>query len=182
AWQAAWAASLAESAAAERDAAAVLVAARKTDMEARLDAQRLAERLADRQRRRRDALSRKADLEAAAPEISRLGGEPAALHAAGQQEQAQVGRLEALRAVARQADAEDETAAAARTRATALAEAIDRTQEAERLRQAAYAPAATAGRVFADELAGLVRHLGVRDCFGVGGDSIAPVVDALGRA
>ena len=49
-------------------------------------------------------------------------------------------------------------------------------------RQAAYAPAATAGRVFADELAGLVRHLGVRDCFGVGGDSIAPVVDALGRA
>ena len=44
------------------------------------------------------------------------------------------------------------------------------------------APAATAGRVFADELAGLVRHLGVRDCFGVGGDSIAPVVDALGRA
>ena len=152
-WQAAWAASLAESAAAERDAAAVLVAARKTDMEARLDAQRLAERLADRQRRRRDALSRKADLEAAAPEISRLGGEPAALHAAGQQEQAQVGRLEALRAVARQADAEDETAATARTRATALAEAIDRTQEAERLRQAAR-PAAEQARNAAREAAG----------------------------
>src|SRR6202035_2160867 len=136
AWQAAWAASLVESAAAERDAAAALVEARKTDMEARLDAQRLAERLADRQRRRRDALSRKADLEAAAPEISRLGGEPAALHAAGQQEQAQVGRLEALRAVARQADAEDETAATARSRAAALAGALDRIRAAALLREA----------------------------------------------
>jgi exonuclease SbcC len=122
-------------------------------MEARLDAQRLAERVADRQRRRRDALSRKAELEAASPEISRLGGEPAALHAAGQQKQAQVGRLEALRAVARQADAEDETAATARTRATALAGAIDRTQEAERRRQAAR-PAAEQARDAAREAAG----------------------------
>jgi exonuclease SbcC len=153
AWQAAWAASLAESAAAERDAAAALVAARKTDMDARLDAQRLAEQLADRQRRRRDALSRKADLEAATPEISRLGQDPAALHAAGQQKQAQVGRLEALRAVARQAGAEDETAATARTRATALAGAIDRTQEAERRRQAAR-PAAEQARDTARDAAG----------------------------
>jgi exonuclease SbcC len=153
AWQAAWAASLAESAAAERDAAAALVEARKTDMDARLDAQRLAEQLADRQRRRRDALSRKADLEAATPEISRLGQDPAALHAAGQQKQAQVGRLEALRAVARQAGAEDETAAAARTRATALAGAIDRTQEAARRRQAAR-PAAEQARDAARDAAG----------------------------
>jgi exonuclease SbcC len=153
AWQGAWAASLAESAAAERDAAAALVEARRTDMEARLDAQRLAERLADKQRRRRDALSRKADLEAASPEISRLGEEPAALHAAGQQKQAQVGQLEALRAVARQADAEDETAATARTRATALAGAIDRTQEAARRRQAAR-PAAEQARDAAGEAAG----------------------------
>jgi exonuclease SbcC len=153
AWQAAWAASLAESAAAERDAAAALVAARKTDMDARLDAQRLAEQLADRQRRRRDALSRKADLEAATPEISRLGQDPAALHAAGRQKQAQVGRLEALRAVARQAGAEDETAATARTRATALAGAIDRTQEAERRRQAAR-PAAEQARDAARDAAG----------------------------
>ncbi len=43
-----------------------------------------------------------------------LARSPAALHAAGQEQQAQVGRLEALRAVARQADAEDETAATAR--------------------------------------------------------------------
>jgi exonuclease SbcC len=153
AWQGAWAASLAESAAAERDAAAALVEARRTDMEARLDAQRLAERLADKQRRRRDALSRKADLEAASPEISRLGEEPAALHAAGQQKQAQVGQLEALRAVARQADAEDETAATARTRATALAGVIDRTQEAARRRQAAR-PAAEQARDAAGEAAG----------------------------
>jgi exonuclease SbcC len=153
AWQGAWAASLAESAAAERDAAAALVEARRADMEARLGAQRLAERLADKQRRRRDALSRKADLEAASPGISRLGEQPTALHAAGQQKQAQVGRLEALRAVARQADAEDETAATARARATALAGAIDRTQEAARRRQAVR-PAAEQARDAAGEAAG----------------------------
>jgi exonuclease SbcC len=153
AWQAPWAASLAATAAAERDAAAALVAARRTDLEARLDAQRLAEQLAGRQRRRRDALGRKAGLEAATPEISRLGAEPAALHAAGQEKQAQVGRLEALRAVARQADAEDETAAAARARAAALAEAFDRTQAEARQRQAAR-PCAEQARDAAGEAAG----------------------------
>ncbi len=153
AWQAPWAASLAATAAAERDAAAALVAARKTDLEARLDAQRRAEQLADRQRRRRDALSRKAGLEAATPEISRLGAEPAALHAAGQEKQAQVGRLEALRAVARQADAEDETAATARARAAALAEAFDRTRAEARQRQAAR-PCAEQARDAAREAAG----------------------------
>jgi DNA repair protein SbcC/Rad50 len=140
-----WAAALAAAAAAERDAAAALVAARKADLEARLDAQRRAEQLADRQRRRRDALSRKADLEAATPEISRIGTEPAALHAAGQEEQARVGRLEALRAVARQAGAEDETAATARARGAALAEALDRTR-AEALRRQAARPAAAQAR------------------------------------
>jgi len=153
AWQAPWAASLAATAAAERDAAAALVTARKADLEARLDAQRLAEQLADRQRRRRDALNRKAGLEAATPEISRLGAEPAALHAAGQEKQAQVGRLEALRAVARQADAEDETAATARARAAALAEAFDRTQAEARQRQAAR-PCAEQARDAASEAAG----------------------------
>jgi DNA repair protein SbcC/Rad50 len=153
AWQATWAADLTTTAAAERDAAIALVEATKADLEATLNAQRRAEQLADRQRRRRDALSRKAGLEAATPEITRPGPEPAALHAAGRREQALVGRLEALRAVARQADAEDETAATARTRATALAEAIDRTQEAERLRQAAR-PAAEQARDAAREAAG----------------------------
>jgi len=69
AWQATWAAALATMAAAERDAAAAFAEARKADLEATLVAQREAERLADRQRRRLDALRRKAGLEAAAPEI-----------------------------------------------------------------------------------------------------------------
>ena len=148
-----WAAALAAAAAAERDAAAALVAARKADLEATLDAQRLAGQLADRQRRRQDALSRKGDLEAVTPEISRIGAEPAALHAAGQEEQARVGRLEALRAVARQADAEDETAATARARAAALAEAFDRVR-AEALRRQAARPAAAQARDAAREAAG----------------------------
>jgi exonuclease SbcC len=153
AWQESWAAAAAATAAAERDAAAALIDARKTDLEARLDAQRQAEQLADRQRRRRDALNRRADLEAATPEISRLGTEPAALHVAGQEKQAQVGRLEALRAVARQADAEDETAATARTRAAALAGDLDRTR-AEALRRQAARPRAEQARDDAGEAAG----------------------------
>jgi exonuclease SbcC len=153
AWQESWAAAAAATAAAERDAAAALIDARKTDLEARLDAQRQAEQLAGRQRRRRDALNRRADLEAATPEISRLGTEPAALHVAGQEKQAQVGRLEALRAVARQADAEDETAATARTRAAALAGDLDRTR-AEALRRQAARPRAEQARDDAGEAAG----------------------------
>jgi len=148
-----WAAELAAAAAAERDAAAAVVAARKAGLEATLGAQRLAGQLADRQRRRQDALSRKADLEAVTPEISRVGAEPAALHAAGQEEQARVGRLEALRAVARQAGAEDETAATARARAAALAEASDRVL-AEALRRQAARPAAAQARDAAREAAG----------------------------
>jgi exonuclease SbcC len=151
AWQATWATALAEIAAAEHDSAAALVEVRKTDLDAGLAALRAAEQLADRQRRRRDALRRKADLEAATPEIERLcagidqtgdavsvrARESAVLRAAAQERQAQVGRLEALRAVARQAGAEDETAATARARAAVLAGDRDRAAAAARQRQAA---------------------------------------------
>ena len=167
AWQATWAAALAAIAAAECDAAAALVDVRKTDLEATLAAQRQAEQLADRQHRRRDALDRQADLEAATPAIERLRAgasvgvstvtapvaESAALRAAGQEQQAQVGRLEALRAVARQADAEDETAATARTRAAALADDLA-DAGAEALRRQAARPQAEQSRDAASRAAG----------------------------
>ena len=175
AWQATWIATLAAMAAAQRDAAAALVDVRKADLEARVTAQRQAEQLADRQRRRRDALQRKAELEAATPEIEGLraaagnrlraaasagavavaarAAESTALHAAGQEQQAQVGRLKALRAVARQADAEDETAATARTRAATLADELDRA-EAEALRRQAARPQAEQARDAASRAAG----------------------------
>ena len=154
AWQAPWAASLAATAAAERDAAAALVAARKTDLEARLDAQRRAEQLADRQRRRRDALEPQGRPGSRhAGDLATLARSQRRLHAAGQEKQAQVGRLEALRAVARQADAEDETAATARARAAALADGLDRTQ-AEALAAPGRPPAAEQARDAAREAAG----------------------------
>jgi exonuclease SbcC len=152
AWQAAWAAALAAAAAAERDAAAAVVDARKTDLEAAQAAQRQAEQLADRQRRRRDALGRRAELEATNPEVALAGAEPAALPAAAQERQAQVGRLEALRAVARQADAEDQNAAAARARAAALADDLDRAT-AEAARRLAARPVAEHARDAAAEAA-----------------------------
>jgi DNA repair protein SbcC/Rad50 len=124
-WQADWTGRLLTRAVADRDAAAAVVALRRADLEAVLAAKAQAEQLADRQRRRRDALRLRADLEAATPEIVRLGSGSAALHAAGQEQQARVGRLEALRAVARQAEAEDADAAAARTRAARLAGDLD---------------------------------------------------------
>jgi DNA repair protein SbcC/Rad50 len=171
AWQATWIATLAAMAAAERDAAAALVDVRRADLEARVTAQRQAEQLAESQRRRRDALQRKAELEAATPEIEGLraaagnrlraaagavaarAAESTALHAAGQEQQAQVGRLQALRAVARQADAEDETAATARTRAATLADELDRA-EAEALRRQAARPQAEQARDAASRAAG----------------------------
>jgi DNA repair protein SbcC/Rad50 len=70
-----WAAGLAARAATQRDAAAEVIAERKRDLDAALVAQREAEQLADRQRRRRDALRRQAELEAAAPAIDRLRAE-----------------------------------------------------------------------------------------------------------
>jgi exonuclease SbcC len=117
-----WAGHLAGQAADGREAAATLVALRRTDLETALAARARAEQLADRQRRRRDALDRRAALEAATPEIAQLGTAPAALHAAASEQRAQVGRLEALRAVVRRADVEEETASAARTRVAELAD------------------------------------------------------------
>ena len=71
-WQAVWVADLAASAAAERDDAATVVAARKAELDTALAAKSLAEQLAERQRRRRDTLRRQAELEAAAGETDLL--------------------------------------------------------------------------------------------------------------
>jgi exonuclease SbcC len=68
----AWATDLAESTAAARDAAAALVDARKTVLNTALAAKTQAEQLADRQRRRRDALRRQRELQAATPTIDKL--------------------------------------------------------------------------------------------------------------
>jgi DNA repair protein SbcC/Rad50 len=173
--QAEWAAGLAAQAATQRNAASELIAARKNDLDAALAAQREAEQLADRQRRRRDALRRQAELEAAAPAIGRLRTEfdaaaraaevapvldeatraasaasaarraeeqaravihadrdasPAELRSAGDQQRAQLGRLDALRAVAQQAAGEEDAAEAARKRAAQLGAALARSQAA----------------------------------------------------
>jgi exonuclease SbcC len=178
-WQADWTGRLLERAVADRDAAAAVVALRRAGLEAVLAAKARAEQLGDRQRRRRDALGLQADLAAATPEIVQLGSGPVALHAASQEQQAQVGRLEALRAVARQAEAEDADAAAARTRTAGLAgdldlahaEARDRQAvrpEAERARDdasraaaalpAAQAKASAAREVAADSAALVLKH------------------------
>jgi exonuclease SbcC len=178
-WQADWTGRLLERAVADRDAAAAVVALRRAGLEAVLAAKARAEQLGDRQRRRRDALGLQADLAAATPEIVQLGSGPVALHAASQEQQAQVGRLEALRAVARQAEAEDADAADARTRTAGLAgdldlahaEARDRQAvrpEAERARDdasraaaalpAAQAKASAAREVAADSAALVLKH------------------------
>ena len=102
-----WAGRLAAQAADAREAASALVASRRAGLESALAARARAEQLADRQRRRRDALDRKAALEASSPEVARIGAEPSGLPAAAQDQQAQVGRLEALREVAGQAEVED---------------------------------------------------------------------------
>jgi exonuclease SbcC len=139
-WQAAWTAGHAAAAAAALDVAAWLVAARKADLAVALAGQRAAELLAGRQQRRGDAMRREQELESVTPEIARLrataGASAETLRAAGQERQAQAGRLEALRAVVRQADEEDETAAAARDRATELDGDIGRAEGEARRRQA----------------------------------------------
>jgi exonuclease SbcC len=184
-WQAVWAAALAASAAADRDAAATLAAERKQDLDEALRQQRAAEQLADRQRRRGAALRRQAELSTAAPEIARLRVEAdaasraaevapvldeadrasaaaaaaranqeqalaaipvgivadlvslaeagqtetgnasgAVLRSASEEQQAQLGRFDALRAAELQAEREDETACAARDRADELESAL----------------------------------------------------------
>jgi DNA repair protein SbcC/Rad50 len=186
AWQATWAAALATMAAAERDAAAAFAGARKAGLEAALVAQRAAERLADRQHRRLDALRRKAELEAAAPAIewpsaghgagtaavAARAAEAAALHCAAQEQQARVGRLEALRAVAVQADAEDKAALTARSRAAGLAvdldvaeaEALDREAARPQAEQARDAASRAAFALPAAREAGNVARQVARDC------------------
>jgi exonuclease SbcC len=231
-WQSAWAAALAANAAAVRDEAAGLMAARKRELDAALTAQGAAVQLADRQRRRQDALRRQAELEAAAAEIGALRVEadeasraaevaplldeadraaaaaataarleeraraeipadremlraeaPSALRAAGQQQQARVGRLEALRSLAQQAAAEDANAAAAGARASQLDVALaDAAAEAARREQArpqavlardaagqaaaalpAAQAAADAARRIATDAAALVKERAARD-------------------
>jgi DNA repair protein SbcC/Rad50 len=71
-WQATWAASLAAAADAAREAAAARVARCQNDLDDALAAKAQAEHLADRQRRRRDALRRRTELQAAVPEIAEL--------------------------------------------------------------------------------------------------------------
>ncbi|HEY3883229.1 MAG TPA: SMC family ATPase [Trebonia sp.] len=130
-----WASALATRALAERDSAAGIVELRKRDLDQALAASTAADQLAGRQRRRRDALSRQQALKTATPELARLDPAAPALRAAGQEQQAQVGRLEALRAVERLAAAEEATAAAARDRAARLAVDIDQAERQVRLRR-----------------------------------------------
>jgi exonuclease SbcC len=162
AWQAAWAARLAGGIVADRDAVATVAALRRAELELALSARAEADQLADRQRRRRDALSRQRELQAAEPELVRLGttsagpdpasnasasnasastapvgADPAALRAAAQQQQAQAGRLEALRTVVQQAESEDATAARAREHAAELASDLEQVALAARQRQEA---------------------------------------------
>ena len=105
-WQAVWAADLAASAAAERDAAATVVAARKADLDMALAARTLAEQLADRQRRRRDTLRRQAELQAAAGEIDllRVAADAAARAAEVAPVLAEADRAAAAAAAARRAE------------------------------------------------------------------------------
>jgi DNA repair protein SbcC/Rad50 len=208
-WQAAWAADLATSAATARDQATVLVASGERDLDAALAAKSQAEQLADRQRRRRDALRARSELDAASPAIAGLRTEaeaaaraaevapvldetdraavaaqdarcaeeqaraaipdalvtpdadgpdgsqdtgrgrlrdagPAVLRAAAAEQRAHIGRLDVLRAVAQQADDEDESADAARVRGTQLDAALGQGQAEAACRQEARPLAARA--------------------------------------
>jgi DNA repair protein SbcC/Rad50 len=176
-WQVRWTTSLMSAAEARLAESAVVVAARKTSLDAALTARTEAEQFAARQRRRSGTLREQAGLEAAAPAIAALRAEadaatraaevapvleaadraakaavaarrseerarnaipadhqtprtasPDALRAAGDEQQARLGRLDALRAVARQAAAEENAAAAAQRRAVQLATALDQGQ------------------------------------------------------
>lgn len=74
-WQLAWLAGLVSAAEDRLRETAVLVAGRKTALDAALAAKSDAEQLADRQRRRREAVGRQGELEAAAPGIATLSAE-----------------------------------------------------------------------------------------------------------
>ncbi|HEX3956238.1 MAG TPA: AAA family ATPase [Trebonia sp.] len=83
-WQVAWASELLRAARAKREAAATLAAARGQELDAAQAALSAAVQLADRQRRRADALSRQAALQAATSSIEALRGEYAAANRAAQ--------------------------------------------------------------------------------------------------
>ena len=121
---AAWAARLAESAAAESVATTAQVAAHRRDLDAALARQRDAERLADRQRRRQDALRAQDDVADAKLRINQQRSE--------------------LAAAVRAAEAAPALAEAERT-ATALAEA--RAEEATARTLAVAAPGAAAAEL-----------------------------------
>ncbi len=137
----AWIAGRIAEAGAERDAGAALAVLRKDELDRARAAEAEVSQLADRQRRRRDALGQQRDLSAAVPEIASLPPGPDSLRAAGRGRQAQVGRLEGLRAVARQAEAEGAAARTARARAAELAGELDLAAAEAPRRQAARARA-----------------------------------------
>ena len=107
-WQATWTAGLVVTAAAERGAAAALVAARKHDLDAALEAKSQAEQLAGRQRRRDEALRWQAELETAVPAIARLRAEADAARRAAEVAPvlAEADRAAAGEKAARQAEAQ----------------------------------------------------------------------------
>jgi exonuclease SbcC len=74
------------------------------------------------------------------------------LHAAAEEQRTQLGRLDALRAVARQASDEDENATAARARAVAIDQELDHA-EAEAANREQARPPAVAGREAASQAA-----------------------------
>ena len=240
---AAWLAGLAMAATAAQADAATVAAARKGDLDAALDAQTEAQQLAGRQRRRRDAVRKQQELEAAVPEIARLrveadaasraaevapvldeadraaaaaaaaraarqhaleaipaellarsrlsaalrGSVPptaaaAALRAAAADQRAQFGRLDALRAVARQADDEDAAVVAGQTRAARLAaDLADTRQEAARQRDTRpeLVAARDAAREAAADLPGVQAEADSR--LRVAADAAALVKDSAAR-
>ena len=226
-WQAVWAAGLAATAAARQKDAEGLVASCARRLEEAFADKARAEKLADRQRRRRAALDRRADLAVAAPDIGRLraaadaaaraaevasdldaadraaaaartarlaeqearaaiaaematpaGSWPAGvaigavpegvatllrvagaeqLRSAAEDQRARLGSLDALRAVARQAGAEDKASAGARARAVALDSALGEFRASAAQRAQARPPAVLARDAASQALAEMPR-------------------------
>ena len=130
-WQVPWASELLRAARAKREAAANLAAARGQELDAAQAALSAAEQLADRQRRRADALSLQAALQAATSSIEALRGEYAAANRAAQVAAVLDVATEAARTAARA------RAAAERARTAVLAEAAPGDATAAALRGSA---------------------------------------------
>jgi len=201
-WKLTWLDGLTSEAKDRREEAAASAAGRKAELDKALTAKSAAQTLADRQRRRRDALDRREELDAEAGEIARLRAEagaaaraaeiasvldaadraaagaetavraeeearaaipddhaslrPAgveALRATGDEQQERLGRLDALRDVAREAETEEAAAADARNRAADLAEELAAT-ETEAAGRQAERPAEVQARDDASQAAG----------------------------